>query len=188
MRPAAGAADESLVDLFLGGDEGAFEELMRRHENRIFSLALRMMGDRAAALDVTQDTFITAWSRASSFRKDSAFGTWLYRIGINTAKDHLRKSRRVTLESTDVLERKPASGDVAASVGTRLDVARALQELPEEYREAVCMHDLGGIPYEEIALLTDTPIGTVKSRISRGRRRLAEILELQPASPTSKDG
>ena len=187
MSPPASATDEGLVDRVVGGDDSAFEELMRRHENRIFTLALRMVGDRAAALDVTQDTFITAWRRVSSFRKDSAFGTWLYRIGINAAKDHLRRNRRVINEPADVLEKNAAPGDIATSVGVRLDIARALQELPDEYREAVCMHDLGGIPYEEIALLTDAPIGTVKSRISRGRRRLAEILELQPAAPTSKD-
>jgi RNA polymerase sigma-70 factor (ECF subfamily) len=179
--------DEHLLEEFLKGDQGAFTELMRRHEARIFALAFRMTGNRADALDATQDTFVAAFRQAHSFRKDAAFGTWLFRVGINICKDFLRKRNRHPWDGPDQLDTNAAPGDVEGTVTLRLDIVRALQSLPEEYREAVCMHDLGGIPYEEIARLTGAPIGTVKSRISRGRRRLAELLELPTPADTSKD-
>lgn len=186
MTPAD-RSDDALVDDFVGGDQEAFDELMRRHESRIFALAFKMTGSRADALDATQDTFVSAFRQLPSFRKDAAFGTWLYRVGINVCKDFLRKRNRHPWEGDEKLESTPAPGDVERGAVARIDVVRALQALPEEYREAVCMHDLGGIPYEEIARLTATRIGTVKSRISRGRRRLAELLELPSVSTTSKD-
>lgn len=178
-------SDEDLLRSFVAGNEGAFTELMHRHEDRIFTLAYRMTGDRSDALDATQDTFVTAFRQASSFRFDSAFGTWLYRVGINSCHDLLRKRKRWVLRSEDDGPEEPdtTSPGVEDSVTTRLDLTRALAQLPEEYREAVVMHDIGGVPYEEIARITDARIGTVKSRISRGRRRLAELLE-QPAPPT----
>lgn len=180
-------SDEALHRRFLNGETRAFDELMRRHEDRIFSLALRMTGDRSDALDATQETFLSAYRQAARFRGESAFGTWLYRIGMNACHDLLRKRRPTT---DDVIlagmpeTRGSAVEDVAAA---RIDVARALALIPNEYREAVVLHDLGTIPYEEIARITDTSIGTVKSRISRGRRRLAEIMEQPSAPSTSKD-
>src|SRR5918999_3142180 len=86
--------DEDLLRAFLEGDPSSFDELMRRHEQRIFALALRLTGDRADALDATQDAFIVAFRRAETFRGDAAFSTWLYRIGINACNDLLRKKRK----------------------------------------------------------------------------------------------
>jgi RNA polymerase sigma-70 factor (ECF subfamily) len=178
-------ADERLLSDFLAGDRRAFDELVARHEDRLFALALRMTGNRADALDATQDAFVAAFRRAGSFRGDAAFGTWLYRIGINAAQDLLRKRGREHAEPLDEPSgSQPEAPDrVDETIVARVDVGRALASLPEEYREAVVMHDLGGVPYEEIAQLTGAPMGTVKSRISRGRRRLAELLE-HPAPPT----
>lgn len=178
--------DEQLIAAFTGGESAAFEELIRRHEQKIFGLCLRIMGDRSDAFDAAQEAFITAFRHLDSFRGDAAFGTWLYRVGINSCKDLLRKRSRIPLGSSETEVQAP--DDPAAQVSMRVDIARALQELPEEYREAVVMHDLGGIPYEEIARLTNTRIGTVKSRISRGRRRLAELMELPATRATSKEG
>jgi RNA polymerase sigma-70 factor (ECF subfamily) len=178
--------DSELVERFRNGDESAFTALVRRHEERIFGLAMRMTGERSDALDATQDAFVQAFRRAADFRGDSSFGTWLYRIGINSCKDVLRKRQRTPVPT----EQLPDSGNpssVEDAVTARVDLSRALQELPEEYREAVCMHDLGGIPYEEIATLTGVAVGTVKSRISRGRRRLAELLEHPRGTAPSKD-
>jgi RNA polymerase sigma-70 factor (ECF subfamily) len=175
--------DETLLEEFLAGRDSAFTDLVSRHEDRIFSMALRMTGDRADAMDATQDTFILAFRQAHRFRGESAFGTWLYRIGINACRDLLRKKKRQPTPEEDVAERDASSmraGSVEEQVATRLEVKEALATLSPEYREAVAMHDLGGIPYEEIARLTGVSVGTVKSRISRGRRRLAELLE-QPA-------
>jgi RNA polymerase sigma-70 factor (ECF subfamily) len=186
-------SDEALLSAFVGGERSAFEELVRRHEDRLFGLALRMTGNRSDALDATQDAFVAAFRRAASFRGDAAFGTWLYRIAINASQDLLRKRSRDVVTDTEDTD-LPARGSderVEDAVAARVDLARALAALPEEYREAVVMHDLGGVPYEEIAQLTGTPMGTVKSRISRGRRRLAELLEhraaRQPSNPTSND-
>jgi RNA polymerase sigma-70 factor (ECF subfamily) len=172
-------SDDELLRAFLSGERSAFEDLVRRHEDRLFNMALRMTGNRADALDATQDAFVAAFRRARSFRGDAAFGTWLYRIAINATQDLLRKRAREMPAEED--ETSPvvrdASVRVEESAVARLDLARALAELPEEYREAVVMHDLGGVPYEEIAQITGAPMGTVKSRISRGRRHLADLLE-----------
>jgi RNA polymerase sigma-70 factor (ECF subfamily) len=181
---AEGRSDDELLRSFLDGNQTSFAELMRRHEDKIFALAFRMTGDRSDALDATQEAFVAAFRQAASFRFDSAFGTWLYRIGINACHDLLRKRKRW---GTDELEQSD-SPDATSSrfdevVAARLDVTQALSRLPAEYREAVVMHDLGGVAYDEIARITDTPIGTVKSRISRGRRQLAELME-HPGPPT----
>jgi RNA polymerase sigma-70 factor (ECF subfamily) len=180
-------SDEELLRTFVeeGGD--AFGELMRRHEDRIFALAQRMCGDRADALDATQEAFIRAFRQAPKFRGDSSFGTWLYRIAVNCCNDLLRSRVRRPLQEEDpagsFLQPSPSFED---RVAARLDVREALARLNEEYREAVAMHDLGGIPYEEIARLTGVSIGTVKSRISRGRKRLGELLEQPGRAATSK--
>jgi RNA polymerase sigma-70 factor (ECF subfamily) len=181
-------SDEQLLEAFVSGERAAFEELVRRHEDRLFGLALRMTGNRTDALDATQDAFVAAFRRARSFRGDAAFGTWLYRIAINATQDVLRKRGRVVLSATEESEAPAAAGTdrVEDAVVARLDIARALAALPEEYREAVVMHDLGGVPYEEIAQLTGVPMGTVKSRISRGRRQLAGLLEHRDAPEPSK--
>lgn len=182
-------SDEDLLRSFLAGSQGSFTELMQRHEDRIFALAYRMTGDRADALDATQETFVTAFRQAPSFRFDAAFGTWLYRVGINTCHDLLRKRKRWTLQNEDETGPEPdrALAPIDEAVMLRLDLTRALAQLPAEYREAVVMHDIGGVPYEEIAQLTDARIGTVKSRISRGRRRLAELLEHTAPAEGSKE-
>ena len=182
-------SDHDLLESFLGGDNDAFSGLMERHEDRIFGLCLKMLHNRSDALEASQEIFITAFRRAASFRGDSAFGTWLYRIGINHCKDVLRKRKELLLES-DQLEiergdtRQPGIDEAAA---LRLDLSRALAELGEDYREAVVMHDLGGVPYEDIATLTGVPVGTVKSRISRGRRQLSRLLEHEEDLDSSKD-
>jgi len=188
------ARDEDLSDAELltkaaAGSGAAFGVLMRRHEDRMFAMALRMLGQRADALDATQDAFIAAFKRARSFRGESAVGTWLYRIGINACKDLARKRNRWRAQENvdEVAERDPARAGIDDQVTTRLEVQEALAKLPDEYREAVVMHDLGGISYEEIGAATETAIGTVKSRISRGRKRLAELLEPEGRSAPSKE-
>jgi RNA polymerase sigma-70 factor (ECF subfamily) len=182
--------DNELLADFVAGDRDAFTILVKRHEDRLFAVALRMTGNRADAFDATQNAFVSAFRRAGSFRGDSQFGTWLYRIGINASQDLLRKKRWENIQDSPEDEARPDAPQpgVEEVVVARVDVARALAELPEEYREAVVMHDLGGVPYEEIARLTETKIGTVKSRISRGRRKLAQLLEHPDTAVTSKTG
>lgn len=181
--------DGELLRRALEGDDRAFSTLLARHEDRIFSLALRMTGSRADALDATQDTFVLAFRRADSFRGEAAFSTWLYRIAINSCKDLLRKkAREPALASAEEAPDRPDPGPgVDETVALRMDVAQALAELSEDYREAVVMHDIGGVPYEDIAAATGVAIGTVKSRISRGRQQLAKLLEHRQGPEPSKE-
>jgi len=181
---AESRSDEELLRSFLDGNQTSFAELMRRHEDRIFALAFRMTGQRSDALDATQEAFVAAFRQADKFRFDSAFGTWLYRIAINSCHDLLRKRKRWAADESEQSEQVDVgSSRFDEAVATKLDVTRALSRLPAEYREAVVMHDLGGVAYDEIARLTEVPVGTVKSRISRGRRQLAELME-HPGPPT----
>jgi RNA polymerase sigma-70 factor (ECF subfamily) len=177
--------DEVLLRAFLKGDGDAFDALMRRHEDRIFALAQRMTGNRFDALDATQEAFISAFKNAAKFKGNSAFSTWLYRIAINACTDLLRrKQRQVPVE--DVASSGRAA-QVEVDVPLRLDLENALAELNPEHREAVMLHDVGGYPYEDIAALTGVQLGTVKSRISRGRKKLAEILEQRGPHQASKE-
>lgn len=185
MGPDRG--DQDLLESYLEGDESAFTELMRRHEDRIFAMALKMTGNRADALDATQDTFIRAFRNAAKFRGDSAFGTWLYRIGLNSCHDLLRKRKRDPIPEEEIEQTGDHLPGVDEGVVLGMELSGALEALQEDYRAAVLMHDLGGIPYEEIAAITAVSIGTVKSRISRGRRKLAELLE-HPTSPDASKG
>lgn len=181
------STDEDLLRQAASGDQSAFTTLVRRHEDRVFGIALRITGDRADALDATQDTFVSVFRQAGSFRAEAAFTTWLYRVAVNACRDLLRRRRRLP-EPTEELPERPRPGiGTEEIVGLRLDLAQALARLPDEYRDAVLMHDLGAIPYEEIAQITGVALGTVKSRISRGRRRLAELLEQPAPAPASKD-
>ena len=189
-RDLDGLSDEDLLARFSAGEEDCFGELVARHEDRLFALALRMTRDRADALDAVQDAFVRAFTRAGDFRGDASFGTWLYRIAVNACHDVLRTRRRAPVPDD---EAAAAAVDAVGIPGpenravARLDVREALAELPDTYREAVVLHDLGGVPYDDIATATGVSIGTVKSRISRGRRRLRDLLEPGRASPTSKE-
>lgn len=185
--PDAHVADEELLQRAAAGDQGAFSGLVRRHEDRVYGIAIRMTGDRADALDATQDAFVAVFRQAGTFRGDAAFTTWLHRVAVNATLDLLRKRRRLPEPTEELPERGVPGAAPEDTVNLRLDLARALAELPGDYREAVLLHDLGALPYEEIAKITGAALGTVKSRISRGRRRLAALMEQPAQAETSKD-
>lgn len=170
--------DAELLERFHRGDERSFEELMRRHEDRIFAVCLRTLGNREDALDATQETFLTLYRKSRTFRGRSSLATWLYRVAVNVCYDRLRKGRRhPTVPLDDLTE--PADTDTAAAFDTaelRPDVERALAELPPSFRIAVTLFDLEDLPLDEISQILDIPVGTVKSRIYRGRRLLADAL------------
>ncbi|MFN2526311.1 MAG: RNA polymerase sigma factor [Actinomycetota bacterium] len=189
MRPDLGElSDEGLLERVAEGDQAAFTILVQRHEDKIFTLAHRVLGDRGDALDATQETLLTVFRQASTFRGESAFSTWLYRIGMNTSRDLLRKRKRWQREGDDLGEiDPPGPSRVDEQATQRIDLARALEQLSDDYREAVLLHDVAGVPYEQIARITQTNIGTVKSRISRGRRKLADLVEPSTSSSSSKD-
>lgn len=172
------ATDVALIERYLSGDADAFRDLMRAHEDRVFAVCLRMLRDREAALDATQETFITVLRKVDRFAGRSAFSTWLYRVAVNTCYDLARRrSRRPTVplpEGTDPADLQALSALETAEL--RPDVERALADLAPEYRAAVVLSDLEGLGVNEVSEILGVPVGTVKSRVFRGRRLLAEAL------------
>ena len=183
------AADVDLVARFVAGDTGAFEELMAAHEDRVFGVCLRMLRDRDAALDAVQETFINVFRKADRYKAEAAFSTWLYRVAVNTCYDQIRKAKRRQAQSLpDTLDpQDPHAGDELDSVELRQPIEEALQDLPPEFRAAVVLVDLEGHSLETAANMLAVPVGTVKSRVFRGRRILAQQLgNLRPDSKHQK--
>lgn len=171
-------ADRELIRRYLAGDVDAFETLMRAHENRVFSICLRMLRDRDAALDATQDVFLTVFRKADRYKEQAAFSTWLYRVTVNTCYDHLRRQKRKRTEPMPEHfdPDDPRSGDPLRAAELRPDIEQALEQIPPEFRAAAILVDLEGMSLEGAADTLEIPIGTVKSRVFRARRLLAEEL------------
>lgn len=190
--------DDRLVRRYLDGDTAAFTILVQRHETRIYNLCLRMLGSPEDALDATQETFVTVLRKLGQFRGEAAFTTWLHRVAVNACYDELRRQRRRPLlravpqdEGRDrPREPGPPVLDHADAVAGTLDAGAALAEVPEDFRIALVLADVQDLPYEEIARILEVPVGTVKSRVHRGRIALARAMGLagEPAhrSSTSK--
>ena len=177
--------DDRLIQRYLEGDQGAFTTLVERHETRVYNVCLRILGDREDARDAAQDTFITVLRKLPQFRGESAFSTWLHRVAVNACYDALRKRKRhpmLRLAPTDdgesAPERGPAAPDPAEAVAGEIDVVRALAQVPEDYRIALILADVQDLAYEEISKALDVPLGTVKSRVHRGRVALARALRI----------
>lgn len=172
------AQDAELLARVLDGDHDAFNQIMRNHEDRVFSVCLRIMGEREHALDATQEAFLTAFRKAGQFKGSSALGTWIYRIAVNTCYDQLRKQkRRRTDPMADHLEPADyAAEDAVESAGLRPEIQRALAAIPADFRVAVVLSDIEGMGLPDVAEVLGVPVGTVKSRVFRGRRLLAREL------------
>jgi RNA polymerase sigma-70 factor (ECF subfamily) len=174
------AAQGDSVDAALAGagDTVAYERLYRRHSGRIHGLAVRMMGIDEAE-ECTQEIFIRAWEKLASFRGDAAFGTWLYRLGVNTIltlrAKRTRRQDRVLLVEDDVLEAAPAR---PGSEGTGMDIEKAMQRIPAGARDVFVLHDVEGFKHEEIASMLSINIGTSKSQLHRARMLLRRHLEV----------
>ncbi|HSM01704.1 MAG TPA: sigma-70 family RNA polymerase sigma factor [Acidimicrobiia bacterium] len=172
------AADAQLIERYLRGEVEAFDELMRAHEDRVFAVCLRMLRDREAALDATQETFVTVFRKADRFSGRSAFSTWLYRVAVNTCYDQERRRRRHAAaplpETNDPVD--PAADDGYRSAEVRPEIEAALAALPDEFRAAVVLSDVQGLALQTVADILEVPVGTVKSRVFRGRRLLADAL------------
>lgn len=170
--------DVILIRRYLKGDLQAFELLMEAHEQQVFAIALRMMRNREAALDVTQETFITVLRKAAGFQGRAAFSTWLYRVTVNTCYDHLRKQRRQQWaplpEGYDPPD--PSTDDLLESTEIRPTIEDGLAELPEKFAVALILVDVEGLPLREVSEILHIPVGTVKSRVFRARRMLAARL------------
>jgi len=190
--------DQQLVARAQSGDKLAFGLLVEKYQRKLARLLSRFIRDPAEVEDVTQEAFIKAYRALPAFRGDSAFYTWLYRIGINTAKNYLMAMGRRAPTSTEV-EAEEAEGfdegeqlrdintpeslllssEIAATVNS------TIEQLPEELRTAIQMREIEGMSYEDIAKAMDCPIGTVRSRIFRAREAIAE--QLRPLLDTRKD-
>ena len=184
------AADVDLVARFVDGDITAFDELMAAHEDRVFGICLRMLRDRDSALDAVQETFINVFRKADRYQAKAAFSTWLYRVAMNTCYDQLRMRKRKSAQplpnSLDPPD--PRSGDEFTAAELRPQIEDALQALSPEFRAAVVLVDLEGHPLETVANMLAVPVGTVKSRVFRGRKLLAATLgNLRPGSEHLKD-
>ena len=188
-------SDEDLVRRAVAGDVSAFGVLVERHERRVYNLALRMTGREEDARDATQDAFLTALRRLSTFRGDAAFTTWLHRVAVNACYDLLRRRGRgpVLERDADLGVEPPPVADHADDVDLSVDVRRALLEVPEDYRVVMLLHDVHDLAYDEVAQIVGVPVGTVKSRLHRGRVALARIMGLpglgeRRATPEPSDG
>ena len=182
--------DERLVQHFNEGSAEAFEVLVQRHGARVYNLCLRILGDPDEAADASQDTFLAALRKLSTFRGDSAFTTWLHRVTVNACYDSLRRKRRRPLlqivrdEDDERPETSLPAPDHADQVVFSVDVASALLEVPEEFRVVLVMADVQDLPYDEIARVLEIPVGTVKSRVFRGRAALGRALGASRGEPS----
>ena len=178
--------DKDIIDRVNGGDTEAFEELVRRYEKTVFNIALRMVGDRDDAADMTQEAFIKAYGSLGSFRGDSRFSVWLYRITTNVCLDHLRtkaRKKQMPLSLDDDAEQELDIPDMRAMPEEQLmrklsmqAVRRGLDRLAPEHRQILIMRELGGMSYAEISSALSLEEGTVKSRIFRARKNLCAFL------------
>jgi RNA polymerase sigma-70 factor, ECF subfamily len=182
-------ADANLVREAQAGVAGAYSELVRRYQDRIYTVISGMVSAREDALDLTQETFLKAYTGLSRFRQDAGFYTWLYQIAVHLCIDHNRKRKRhleplpldrhLLLDlGTEPEDPSPARDPERVTINLHLRAAihTALQRLSEPFRTAVILHDIDGLSQEEIATITQCPLGTAKSRIQRGRRQLRELL------------
>jgi len=183
------SSDQILVERVKRGDKQAFDLLVLKYQHKLAKLIGRYIRDHAEVKDVAQEAFIKAYRALPNFRGDSAFYTWLYRIAINTAKNHLTsQSRRAVEVSVEIPEAEQYSGagelrDNASPERLLMrdeiqqTVATAIEELPEDLRMAIVLRELEGLSYEEISIAMECPIGTVRSRIFRAREAINKQLE-----------
>lgn len=190
--------DQQLVERAQRGEKRAFDLLVAKYQRRLARLLSRFLRDGADIEDVTQEAFVKAYRALPSFRGESAFYTWLYRIGINTAKNFLSATGRRPVVNSEVEDEDGESFDMASQVPdlntpeTELmnkeivaTVNSAVEALPEELRTAISLREMDGLSYEEIAQIMDCPIGTVRSRIFRAREAIAT--QLRPLLDTAKN-
>ena len=187
----ATVTDKQLVVRVQKGDKGAFDLLVIKYQQKIMSLISRYVHDSDEVQDVAQEAFIKAYRALPNFRGDSAFYTWLYRIAINTAKNHLvSRSRRPPgsdvdvddaqyLEAGDALRDRETPENALFGEELRAKVHAALDDLPDDLRTAVTLREFDGLSYEEIAAVMECPVGTVRSRIFRAREAIDKIVQQQ---------
>ncbi|WP_030676871.1 RNA polymerase sigma factor SigM [Streptomyces sp. NRRL B-1347] len=188
-------SDQDLLSRHVDGDKDAFGELVRRHRDRLWAVALRTLGDREEAADAVQDALVSAYRAAHTFRGQSAVTTWLHRITVNACLDRARKaaSRKTSpVDDAERLDQLLEPHESAAAPVERGDLhrelLRALNTLPPDQRAALVLVDMQGYPVAEAARVLDVPTGTVKSRCARGRARLLPLLTHLRTEPPGESG
>ena len=177
--------ERDMIERASRGDAAAFNRLMEQHERRMYAVALRMCGNREDAQDCLQEAMLRVYRAIGGFKGQSSFSTWVYRITMNTCLDELRRKKNRQSTSLDSLldmgwspsDDTNAPEKQAMRSELRRNLNRAIQELPEEMRSAVVLRDIQGFSYEEIAHMLEINVGTIKSRISRGREKLREKMK-----------
>jgi len=177
--------DRELISQSQAGDLDSFNQLVEKYQSQVYNLALRMLGNAEAAADATQDTFLAAYRAVGKFRGGN-FRAWLLRIAANSCRDQLRAARRRPASSLDLLLESESPPPLVAKTESpedyalRRELGRAISDglasLPAEQRLVVILSDIQGLSYEDIAQATRSSLGTVKSRLSRGRERLRDCL------------
>lgn len=186
--------DIALVHRAQKGDYRAFDLLILKYQARIITLANKFVNDKQIAEDIAQESFIKVYKSIGSFRGESAFFTWLYRVAVNTAKNYLsskkRKKEMLVSDITDSDTTDPLSAlttespeDILAANNLREIILKSFGDLPEEIRTALSLREFEGLSYQEIGKILDCPVGTVRSRIFRGREQIQEAIDhLLPSS------
>ena len=179
--PPDRSADQALVARCRQGELGAFEELYKAHAGKLYSLVLRMVGNPADADDLLQDIFLSAHRKLESFRGDSALGTWLYRLATNQCLDFLRSRATKAGQVTDALDDEPhlldgGSRAIAEQTVAKMDLERAVAQLPPGCRAAFLLHDVQGLEHGEVADALGIAEGTSKSQVHKARLRLRALL------------
>lgn len=189
--------DQQLVERARNGDTRAFDLLVKKYQHKIIGLIGRYVNDHSEVQDVAQEAFIKAYRALGSFRAESAFYTWMYRIAINTAKNHLvSRSRRppgsdLDMSDAEILDHSGRLADIetpeAAMARDQLEKAvfDAIEALPDDLRTAITLREMDGLSYEDIANIMECPVGTVRSRIFRAREAVDQ--HIQPFLSTSRN-
>ena len=176
--------DKEIIERVKNGDKKAYDLLVLKYQQRVINLISRFVKNYADALDISQETFIKAYKALPNFRGESAFYTWLYRIAVNTAKNHLTvQSRKITKSDYDVAEIEQIEGNMTLIEQTTPEnllikdelqdiVLNTIENLPEDLKSAIMLREIEGLSYEEIAAVMECPVGTVRSRIFRARETI----------------
>ncbi|MEU7862359.1 MULTISPECIES: RNA polymerase sigma factor SigM [Nonomuraea] len=176
-RPAV--TDAELLTAHINGDPHAFSEIVKRHRDRMWAVALRTLGDPDEAADAVQDAFVSAYRKAGTFRGEAAVTTWLHRIVVNACLDRMRRKSVRPVADDELIEAAERDTPMPDQTGERevsMEVSAALKMLPTDQRAALVLVDMMGYSVEDAAQVLEVPSGTVKSRCARGRAKLAPIL------------
>ena len=181
---ADNATDKEIIERVKGGEKEAYDLLVLKYQQRVINLISRFVKNHSDALDVSQETFIKAYRALPNFRGESAFYTWLYRIAVNTAKNHLTvQSRKITKSDYDVADIEQIEGNMSLTEQTTPEsllakdelqetILKTIENLPEDLKSAIMLREIEGLSYEGIAEVMECPVGTVRSRIFRAREMI----------------